>query len=112
MRHALRRLRACHGRAPGDIVVVFRSLADVAPRVREVFDQFGIPYSLESSLPIATAPIAKTLLGLLRLDDENWPFRRVVSVITNNMLTAFDVSARQSAEWLVRDLQIADGRAS
>jgi len=96
---------------PGDIVVVFRSLADVAPRVREVFDQFGIPYALDARLPIAAAPIVKTLLSILKLDDEDWPFRRVKSVITNNMLTAFDGPARQSAEWLARDLQIAAGRA-
>jgi ATP-dependent helicase/DNAse subunit B len=95
---------------PGDIVVVFRSLPDVAPRVREVFDQFGIPYSLASNLPVATAPIVNTLLNLLRLDEENWPFRRLVSIITNNMMAAFDGPARQSAEWLVRELQFADGR--
>ena len=29
--------------APGDILVVFRSLAETAPAVREIFAQFGIP---------------------------------------------------------------------
>ncbi len=102
--------RLIEGNSPSEIAVVFRSLTDVASRVREVFDQFGIPYFIESNLPIATAPIVKSLLSLLRLDDENWPFRQVVSVITNNALAAFDAAARQAADWLVRELQIAAGR--
>ncbi len=39
-----------------------------------------------------------------------WPFRRVVSVVTNNLLTAVDRRERTAAEWLIRDLQIATGR--
>jgi ATP-dependent helicase/DNAse subunit B len=97
--------------SPGEIVVVFRSLTDVAPRIREVFDQFGIPYAMGAQPPLVTAPLVKTLLALLRLDDEDWPFRRVVSVITNNSITAFQSASRQAADWLVRDLQIAAGRA-
>jgi ATP-dependent helicase/DNAse subunit B len=102
--------RGSVGTRPGDIAVVFRSLSDAAPRIREVFDQFGIPYAIDANMPLAAAPVVKTLLSLLRLDGENWPFRRVVSIITNNMLTAFDDRARQAAEWLVRELQIVDGR--
>ncbi|MCI0332497.1 MAG: exodeoxyribonuclease V subunit gamma [Planctomycetes bacterium] len=100
----------CPSTRPSDIVVVFRTLTDVAPRVREVFDEFGIPYFIEANQRIAAAPVVRSLLSLLRLDDENWPFRRVVSVITNNSLDAFDAAARQAADWLVRELQIADGR--
>lgn len=95
---------------PGDIVVVFRSLADAAPRVSEVFEQFGIPYHLDARPRLVAAPAVKTLLSLLRLDDDDWPFRRVTSTITNTLLTAFEPAARQAAEWLVRDLQIASGR--
>jgi ATP-dependent helicase/nuclease subunit B len=95
---------------PGNIVVVFRSLGDAAPRVREVFEEFGIPFSLESSEPLRSTSVVKTLLALLQLDREDWPFRRVVSVLTNNTLTALDGAGRQRADWLVRELQIAGGR--
>lgn len=95
---------------PGEIVVIFRSVAEVAPRIEEVFDRFGIPYSLEASPRIARAAIFKTLVALLRLDQEDWPFRRVVSILTNNTLAALPATARQSADWLVRDLQVASGR--
>jgi len=96
--------------SPDEIVVVFRSLSEAAPRIREVFDRFGIPYAIGSQPPLITAPVIKTLLALLRLDEENWPFRRVIAVVTNNTLSAFDTASRQAADWLVRDLQIAAGR--
>ena len=97
---------------PQDILVVFRSLADAAPRVREVFDRFGIPYYLDATTPIISAPFIKTLLDLLQLDLDDWPFRRVIAVLTNNTIGAFDDGSRRAADWLVRDLQIASGRAS
>ncbi len=95
---------------PGEMVVVFRSLREAAPRVREVFEEFGIPYSLEAGLPLAATGIVRTLLDVFRLDLADWPFRRVTSLVTNNLLTAVDRRRRAAAEWLVRDLQIAQGR--
>ncbi len=95
---------------PDDIVVVFRSVADVAPRIEEVFGRFGIPYSIESSPRIARSAVFRTLAALLQLDADDWPFRRVVSIITNNTLSAIAEPARQAADWLVRELQLASGR--
>ena len=95
---------------PGEIVVVFRTLPQVASRIREVFSEFGIPYFLESSERLIQSPLMKTLLGLLRLTAEDWPFRRVVSILTNNLLAALSEPARSAANWLVRELQIAGGR--
>jgi RecB family exonuclease len=97
---------------PGDILVVFRSLAEAAPRVREVFEQFGIPYFLEAGRPLASTPVFKTLSALLQLHEQDWPFRRTIAVITNHALSAIDQDARRAADWLVRDLQIAEGRAT
>jgi ATP-dependent helicase/DNAse subunit B len=95
---------------PGDVVVVFRNLRQAAPRIRDVFDEFGIPYSLEAGRPLAATTVMRTLLDLLRLDAEDWPFRRVVSIVTNNELATADRKARAAAEWLLRDLQIDRGR--
>ena len=94
---------------PGNILVVARSLTTIAPRVKEVFERFEIPYFLEARPAAITAPAIKILLYLLQLDQDDWPFRRVVSTLTNNRLTAFDEDARRAADWLVRDLQIAVG---
>jgi ATP-dependent helicase/nuclease subunit B len=94
---------------PNDILVIFRSLADVAPRIEETFAHHGIPFSLDSSPRIAGSPFFRTLISLLQLDSENWPFRAVISVITNNLLSAIAEPARRSADWLIRDLQLASG---
>lgn len=102
--------RLVNGEAvPGDVVVVFRSLHDVAPRVREVFAQFGIPHFVETAVPLLASGAARTLLSLLRLEAEDWPFRRVVSVVTNNTLAKLAGPSRAATDWLVRDLQVARG---
>lgn len=102
-------IRTGHAR-PGDVVVVFRNLRDAAPRVRDVFTEFGIPHALEAGVPLAATGVMRTLLDLLRLDAENWPFRRLVSIVTNNLLTNATREERTAAEWLIRDLQFAQGR--
>jgi ATP-dependent helicase/DNAse subunit B len=95
---------------PEDIVVVFRSLHELAPRVREVFQEFGIPHWLESRRPLIDTGVLRTLIDLLCLETEDWPFRRLVAVVTNNLLSIFDRRQRAQTEWLVRDLQIAESR--
>jgi ATP-dependent helicase/nuclease subunit B len=113
-RHVKRQLiddRRDGGRArAGEVVVVFRNLRSAAARLREVFDEFGIPYSLETGVPLAAIGLLRTLLDLLRLDLDDWTYRRLTAVVTNNLLSAFDRPARAAAEWLVRELQIAQGR--
>lgn len=96
--------------SPGDVVVVFRNLREAAPRIREVFDEFGIPYSLEAARPLASTTVMRVLLDLLRLDAEDWPYRRAVSIVTNNQLAVADRPQRAAAEWLLRELQIDRGR--
>jgi ATP-dependent helicase/DNAse subunit B len=95
---------------PDEIGVVFRMLRPTAQRVHEVFSEFGIPYYLDALPRVIAAPIIKTLLQLLRLAEEDWPFRRLVATLENNTLTALESHSRLTADWLVRDLQIAAGR--
>ncbi|MGD9632626.1 MAG: PD-(D/E)XK nuclease family protein [Pirellulales bacterium] len=97
---------------PGDVVVVFRSLHEAAPRIRTVFDEFGIPYSLEAGRPLASTTVVRLLLDLLRLDADDWPYRRVVSICANHQLGIADRPTRAAAEWLVRELQVDRGRRS
>jgi ATP-dependent helicase/DNAse subunit B len=95
--------------APSEIIVVFRSLHEAAPRVQEVFSAYGIPFAMESRARLIQSPLLKALLSLLRLAVDDWPFRRVVAVLTDNMLTAIEGESRRASERLVRELQIARG---
>jgi ATP-dependent helicase/nuclease subunit B len=66
---------------PGDVAVVFRSLAPVAATLREVFDALGLPYAIESARPLGDARIGAALLTLLRLHAEDWPFATLLAVL-------------------------------
>jgi ATP-dependent helicase/DNAse subunit B len=74
------------GAAPGDVVVAFRSPRDVADRVRQAFDDFGIPLWLDAERRLAAAPTVRSLLGVLRVAAEDWPYRRVLQVVQDRSL--------------------------
>jgi len=100
---------------PGEIAVVFRSLTETAPLVREVFEELGLPFALESGLPLVEARPVIALLSLLRLDAEDWPFRSLLAVLGNNYFRPnwpeWKVpGARRSTERLIRRLQAPRGR--
>ena len=58
-----------------DVVVVFRNLEHYASLVEEVFGQYAVPVALESGTLLSRMPAMSTLVGLLRLAAEDWPFR-------------------------------------
>ncbi|MEX0977716.1 MAG: hypothetical protein WDZ48_02625, partial [Pirellulales bacterium] len=102
--------------APGDILVVFRSLAETAPLVREIFAQFGIPSAVHAAPPLASAAITRALVAWVRLAVEDWPFRRVLAVLADNYFRPRWTQWQQgraavALEHLVRELQIPSGRA-
>ncbi len=98
---------------PADIVVVFRSTADVAPLVEEVFSEFGIPASIEARLPVSRAPIYAALRSVLQLAADDWTFRGVLCVLGHNYAqpswNEWQPANRASAERMVRRLQIPRG---
>jgi ATP-dependent helicase/DNAse subunit B len=114
------------GAAPSDVSVAFRSTFDVADRVRQAFDDFGIPYYLDASRRLNATPLVRSLLNVLRLEVEDWPYRRVLHVVGDRSLGWWDgakeeggrgkgagtasTSARGAVEWLVRQGQLPTGR--
>lgn len=105
------------GAPPGDIAVVYRSLADAAPLVREVFAEFGLPVAIEAAQTLDAAPMVKALAALLRLQLDDWPFRQVLGLVSNNYFRPHlpewnEVQSRMAAERIVRHLQIPGGRAA
>lgn len=112
----VQRENGAHAVVPSDILVVFRSLAETAPLVREVFDRYGIPCAVHAAPPLATAPIAQALVDWMRLAVEDWPFRRVLAVLAHNYFQPswpewHDGRAAVALEHLVRELQMPSGRA-
>ena len=99
---------------PSDIAVVFRSLDEVAPRVREVFDEFGLPYQLEAQPGLAEAPVMVALRTILDLHLRDWPHRPLRAVVSSNFLRPGRPDAvepaKAAADWLIGELQIPAGR--
>ena len=102
---------------PGEILVVFRSLSDVDDLVRSTFSEFGIPVAIGSIPALERAPIMSALVGWLRLDQQDWPFRQLLAVLVHNYFRPKwpewqQGRAAAAAERLVRRLQIPSGRSA
>ncbi len=102
---------------PADVVIVARSPASMAELVREAFDDLGIPYALESGVPLSRVPLVVALVAVLRLHAEDWPFRGLLHVMGNNYFRPDwpewrGGAALTSADRAIRSLQIARGRAT
>jgi ATP-dependent helicase/nuclease subunit B len=103
--------------AAGDILVIFRSTAEVGPLVRDVFESFGIPTAVEYYSPLGNAACTSALLGWLRLAIEEWPFRQTLAMLAHNSLRPDwpewqNGQAAIAAEHLVRTLQIPVGQST
>lgn len=101
---------------PEDILVVFRSLADTADLVQEVFTQFGIPLAIGRRPPLGRSPVMAALVAWLQLDLEDWPFRQVLRLLGHNFFRPAWPEwkagrAATAAERLVYALRIPSGRA-
>jgi ATP-dependent helicase/DNAse subunit B len=60
----LKELRA--GTEPGQVAVVFRDPPSYGSVVEQVFDAYGIPFSIDRSVPLAHTALGRSLLALLR----------------------------------------------
>ncbi|MGE0606641.1 MAG: PD-(D/E)XK nuclease family protein [Pirellulales bacterium] len=99
---------------PGDIAVVFRSPRDYVALVREVFDRFGLPTSIEIGRRLDESKAIASLVALVRLHVEDWPFRQLLAVLRNNFFRPnWPDSGRlaiDAAEQVIRELQVPQGR--
>lgn len=100
---------------PSDVLVVFRSLGDLAELVREVFGDMGVPVAIEQAPVLASAPLVGALLHLLKLQQQDWPFRELLAWLSHNYFQPNwpewkDGEASLAAEHLVRQLQMPSGR--
>jgi len=121
----IKRLITTGGVEPVDLVVATPSLRSYRRRIEEVFASFGVPVSVASPRLLGESAEVTSIMNVLSLAAENWPYRSTVATIGNGLLAAFNTAfsstganasgskwrtPRGAAEWLVRDLQIASGR--
>ena len=98
---------------PGDIAVVFRSPQDSAELVDEVFGRLGIPFKQESGKTLDRSPALRTLVALLQLDLDDWPFDRLLAVLGSNYFQPAWPEWREAGSTVartIRGLQVPRGR--
>lgn len=117
------------GTPPSEIVVAFPSTRDVADRLRIICDDYGIPAHFDAPRRLAEAPRVRTLLNVLRLHAEDWPYRPLLQVVGDRSLGIFDgapnatewpsasrearlLAARAAVERCVRHAQVPAGKAA
>jgi ATP-dependent helicase/nuclease subunit B len=100
---------------PGEIAVVFRNLPEYAPLVREVFARFGIPTAIEAGRKLGESRALAALVMILELAVNDWPFERLLALLNSNYFQPawpeWNASTARSAERVVRELQVPEGRA-
>ena len=80
----VKRLIVEEGVKPGDIAVVFRSPQDSGSLAAEVFSRLGLPIAWEQGERLDRVPILRSLVRLLKLDMDDWPFNSLLAVIGGN----------------------------
>jgi ATP-dependent helicase/nuclease subunit B len=100
MEEIARRVKALllGGAPPEEVAVVFPSTREAAERVRGAFDDFGIPTRLDARPRLAATALVRSLLSVLRLHAEDWPYRRLLQVIGDQSLRAFAANG-DTAQW-------------
>ena len=73
------------GIAPGDIVVAVRDLDAYASLIDEVFSAAGIPFASEAARSLARLPPFKSLINVLAMELEDWPFRRLMGLLDSGL---------------------------
>jgi ATP-dependent helicase/DNAse subunit B len=100
---------------PDDVAVIFRSLDEAAPLVREVFAKYGVPFALEAGRRLDQSPSLTALQGLLELDAEDWPFRQLLAVTGSNFFRpkwpeAEQADVAEAIEATIRGFALPQGR--
>lgn len=100
---------------PDDVAVVFRSLNEAAPLVREVFARFGLPTAVEAGRRLDQSPALTALAALVELDGDDWPFRHLLAVTGGNFFGPnwpewHQPGAAAAVEATIRSLQLPSGR--
>ena len=78
---------------PNEILVVHPQLESISERIKEVFEDYGIPYSLELPKRLSSCSMVRLLTQLLLLRKDNWAFGTLLSVVGNRSLALFDDEA-------------------
>jgi ATP-dependent helicase/nuclease subunit B len=100
---------------PDEIAVVFRTPQDSRSLAADAFSRLGLPIAWEQGARLDRAPILRTLVVLLKLDLDDWPFDLLLAATGSNYFQPAWPSWREgrtaiALERAIRELQVPQGR--
>ena len=102
------------GEDPGEIVVVFRDVADYADLVDQIFPAAGLPLDLSWVPSLQEAPVVRALWKVLSLEQSDWPYDQLQDVLRSPFLpfVVDERGERQVSATLatLRRLQVGEDR--
>lgn len=100
--------------SPAQIGVLFRSLPPYADIVRQVFDEYGVPYRVLHEMPLASNPLIAALLNLTALSANDFAWRETFDALRSPYFTlrALDENSKTHIERIVREAIVVRGRGA
>lgn len=101
-----------NGAPPASIAVLFRSLTLYQPLVRQVFQQYSIPFRLRGGMTLISNPLIAEILNLLTLPANNFPRRETMDALRSSYFVWRDLDAAAVAhiDTLTRQAVVVRGR--
>ena len=102
--------------ALGEICVCFPALDTYAPLVREIFEEYGIPFNLSTSLPLSQVPVIRAIEIFLRLLETDFESSTFIRFLANPYFSPENLAAkdrRPTAEAMLdylKTLRVSRGR--
>ncbi|MBX7105835.1 MAG: PD-(D/E)XK nuclease family protein [Gemmataceae bacterium] len=103
------------GTSPESILVSARSLGEYETLLAEMFEEYGIPNSMERHVPFERVPGIVALVQAARLPDDGWSFEGVTAILRSGWFRptwAGDAADDLPlwSDWLLRDLGVPRDR--
>lgn len=75
---------------PNEILVVFPNLHSASQKIDQTFTDFGIPFDMAKRPTLFSSALVRTLIEMLSLHQEDWPYRKLINLISNRLIGFFD----------------------
>lgn len=83
-----------------ETMVVFPSLENYLPSVREIFPLYGIPYQCGAGEPLLSSPAVSIFMTLLDIADKNFPPDLVLQFLSSPFVSLENMTKDAAISWL------------
>lgn len=93
---------------PDEICVVFNNIGKYSPLIRELFDEYGIPFNLTDRQSVETCPPVKAILNALEMFNDNFYYKSVMRFLHHGLINSENID-RRNLILTAKELRITAG---